>query len=218
MHFTHRKHHNPSLWFGNQVIKPQETELRWLGLWLDPKLTFGAHIQRIQQKGNATIAQLRRISRCYHGLSPKETRLLVSTILKPRILFGSIVWFNTRTEGKVTKLLNLLQIKSNRLILGAFKSSPVQFMNHDVNAMSFRDLVVRHHHNYIYKRLTAPPHTSSTKIITARITKYSDHTSESHPQTTRSKKTDPTWSQYSRDDLPVPRTTMDGPKMGGRKP
>lgn len=165
MHFTHRKHHNPSLWFGNQVIKPQETELRWLGLWLDPKLTFGAHIQRIQQKGNATIAQLHRISRCYHGLSPKETRLLVSTILKPRILFGSIVWFNTRTEGKVTKLLNLLQIKSNRLILGAFKSSPVQFMNHDVNAMSFRDLVVRHHHNYIYKQLKAPPTHPARRLL-----------------------------------------------------
>lgn len=157
MHFTHQTHHNPQLWFGEQVIKPQDTELRWLGLWLDPKLRFGAHIRRMQQQGKATIAQLHRISRCYHGLNPKETRLLVTTVLKPRILFGSIVWYTTRTEGKVTKIFKLLQNMTNRLILGAFKSSPIKAMDHNADTRSFGDLATRHHHNYIYKRLTAPP-------------------------------------------------------------
>lgn len=157
MHFTHWKHHNPPIWFGNQVIKPQEIKIQWLGLWLDRKLSFKAHIHKMEQRGKATLTQLHRISRCYHGLSSKETKLLVSTILQPRILFGSIVWFNTCTESKVTKLLTLLQNKANRLILGAFKSSPIQLMNHDVNTSSFKNLAIRHHHNYIYKRLTAPP-------------------------------------------------------------
>lgn len=102
------------------------------------------------------LAQLHQISRFYHGLSPKETKLMVSTILKPRILFGSIVWFNTRTEGKVICLLDLLQNKANRLILGAFKSSPISFLNHNVDMIKFKDLAIRHHHNYVHKRLTAP--------------------------------------------------------------
>lgn len=165
MHFTHRKHHNTSLWLGRQVIKPQDTELRWLGLWLDPKLTFRAHIHRIQQRGKTTLAQLHQISRCYHGLNPKEARLMVSAILKPRILFGSIVWFNTRTEGKVTQLLDLLQNKANRLILGAFKSSPISIMNHDVDTMLFKDLAIRHHHNYVYKRLRAPPTHPTRRLL-----------------------------------------------------
>lgn len=111
MHFTHRKHTNPSLNFGSQLLVPHRTELRWLGLWLDPKLTFGAHINRMQQKGQATIAQLQRINRCYYGLSPGEAKTLVKAILKPRILFGSIVWFNTRTEHKVSKFFDLLQTR-----------------------------------------------------------------------------------------------------------
>lgn len=42
MHFTHKKHNNPVLQFGDQVLTPLTSELRWLGLWLDPKLNFGA--------------------------------------------------------------------------------------------------------------------------------------------------------------------------------
>lgn len=56
MHFTHWKHCNPSLTFGRQLLTPLKTELRWLGLWLDPKLNFGAHIQHMHQRGRATIA------------------------------------------------------------------------------------------------------------------------------------------------------------------
>lgn len=62
MHFTHKKHGNPVLQFGDQVLTPLDSELRWLGLWLDPKLTFGAHIRRMQQRGKLTIMQLSRIS------------------------------------------------------------------------------------------------------------------------------------------------------------
>lgn len=139
--------------------------MRWLGLWLDLKLTFRAHIHRMEQRGKATLTQLHRISRCYHGLNAKEARVLVATILKPRVLFGSIVWFNTRTEGKVSRILTLLQNKANRLIMGAFKSSPITFLNHDTDTKQFKDLAIRHHHNYIYKRLTAPPTHPTRRIL-----------------------------------------------------
>lgn len=112
-----------------------------------------------------TITQLSRISRCYHGLNSKEMRTLGSSVLKPRVLFGSIVWFNTRTEGKVSNILKLLQNAANWLILGAFKSSPVDLMNHDTNEISFKDLAIRYHHNYIYKKLTAAPHHPARQII-----------------------------------------------------
>lgn len=175
MHFTHKKHKNPHLEFGTQIIQAQTKELRWLGLWLDPKLTYGPHIHRMQHKGKATIAQLSRISRCYHGLSPKETKTLVTTILKPRILFGRIVWFNTRTAGKVSKIFQLLQNAANRLILGAFKSSPTEHMNHDANMITFKTLAVRYHHNYVYKRLTTPTSHPAKVIIQEEVSSSPIH-------------------------------------------
>lgn len=181
MHFTHKRHSNPPIMFGDQKLTPMTVELRWLGLWLDPKLTFGAHIKRMHQRGKATIAQLSRISRCYHGLNSRETRNLVSAVLKPRILFGSVVWFNTRTEGKVSKILELLQNAANRLILGAFKSSPTSFLTHDANTIKLKDLAIRYHHNYIYKRLTTPSYHPSRTILQQELLRTpSSHQSPIH--------------------------------------
>lgn len=155
MHFTHKKHGNPTITLGDHVIEATN-EVRWLGLWLDPKLTFSLHIAKMQQRGKATIAQLKRIAHCYWGLNARETRKLVSTVLKPRILFGSIAWLTTRTKSKVKRIFNLLQNAANRIILGAFRSSPTTLMTHDTNTLDFIDLATRAHHLFIYKRLTAP--------------------------------------------------------------
>lgn len=169
MHFTHRKHNDPALEFGDQVIQPRKTELQWLGLWLDPKLTFNAHIGKLQQRGKATLAQINRISRCYHGLSPKETKHLLIAVLKPRILFGSIVWYNGKSERKVTKILHLIQNAANRLALGAFKSSPTEQLDHDANMISFKELAIRQNHNFVYKRLTAPGSHPTKQILLAEL-------------------------------------------------
>lgn len=164
MHFTHKKHTNPSLNLGDQTIEASD-EVRWLGLWLDPKLTFTLHISRMLQRGKATIAQLSRISRCFWGLSPQETKKLIITVLKPRILFGSIAWLTTRNQTKVLKILTLLQNAANRLILGAFRSSPTALMTHDANVARFFDLAIRSHHLFIYRRLTAPASHPTRQLI-----------------------------------------------------
>lgn len=164
MHFTHKRHNNPKVYFGNQLLEPK-AELRWLGLWLDPKLSFGPHIQKMQQRGKTTVSQLSRINRCYWGTNPKETKNLITAVLKPRILFGSVVWFNTKTEGKVTKIFNLLQNAAHRIALGAFKSSPTTLMSHDANMESFKDAAIKYAHNFVYKRLTAPRSHRTKRIL-----------------------------------------------------
>lgn len=164
MHFTHKKHSNPSITLGDQTITAT-TELRWLGLWLDPKLTFSLQILKIQQRGKATIAQLHRISHSYWGLSPRETRKLITTVLKPRILFGSIAWLTSRNQSKVAKIFHVLQNAANRLIVGDFKSTPTKILSHDTNMISLMDLAIRAHHHFVYRRLTAPHNHPTQKLI-----------------------------------------------------
>lgn len=84
--------------FDNQRLTLLTSKLGWLGLWLDPRLAFGAHIRRMHQRGRTTIAQILRIIRCYHVLNLRETQNLIALVLKPRILFGSFVWFNTQSR------------------------------------------------------------------------------------------------------------------------
>lgn len=176
MHFTHRRHGNPAITFGDQVIEASG-EVRWLGLWLDPKLSFSLHISRMQQRGKATIAQLHRISHCFWGLNPRETRKLISTVLKPRVLFGSIAWLTTRNQAKVQKIFTLLQNAANRLILGAFRSSPTALLSHDTNTISLFDLAVRSHHLFVYKRLAAPESHPTRRLLETSL----NSSPRSHP-------------------------------------
>lgn len=164
MHFTHRQHNNPSMQLGDRIVTATN-DLRWLGLWLDPKLTFKTHIGKMQQRGKATVAQIHRISRCFWGLNPRDTRTLITAVLKPRILFGSIAWLTERNKRKIEKIFNVLQNSASRLILGAFRSSPTSLLRHDTNALSFLDLATRAHHFFIYKRLAAPDDHPTRKIL-----------------------------------------------------
>lgn len=91
-------------------------------------------------------------------------------ILKPRVLFGSVVWFNTSTEGKVSKILSLLENSANRLMLSAFKSSPTTQMQHGSNLPTLKALAIRYHHNYIYKRLKASPSHPARVILQHELT------------------------------------------------
>lgn len=164
MHFTHRHHSNPEMRLGDQTITVTK-ELRWLVLWLDPKLTFNNHISKMQQRRKATVAQIQQISSCFWGLNPQETRKLITAVLKPRILFGGIAWLTERNKRKVEKIFNVLQNSASHLILGAFRSSPTNLLCHDTNTLSFMDLATRAHHFFIYEQLTAPSNHPTRKNL-----------------------------------------------------
>lgn len=56
--------------------------------------------------------------------------------------------------GKVMKLFQLLENEANRVILGAFKTSPTKLMHHDSNLLPFSIAATRLHHLFLHKRMT----------------------------------------------------------------
>lgn len=163
MHFTHRKHTNPGIKFGDQTLLPK-SELRCLGYWLDPKLSFNAHLKRMKEVGQLTVAQLRRLNKAYSGLGPGEAKHLITAVLRSRILYGSVVWFTTANFSKVMKVFQSLHSEANRMILGAFKTSPIDLLAHDTNLTPFAIAAVRLHHLSFHHRMTAP-NIHPTKIL-----------------------------------------------------
>lgn len=155
MHFNHRRHSNPSIRFGEQTLPPK-SELRWLGFWLDPKLSFNNHINKVKIISRNTVAQLRRLNKSYSGLAPREAKHLITAVLRSRVLYGSVVWFTTANFSKVMKMFHTIHAEANRMILGAFKTSPVELMAHDTNLTPFAIAAVRLHHLFFHKRMTAP--------------------------------------------------------------
>ncbi|KAG0151501.1 hypothetical protein CROQUDRAFT_650910 [Cronartium quercuum f. sp. fusiforme G11] len=74
MHFTTKRNgDHPMLEFGGEILRPKE-EIRWLGIWLDPKLLFNNHLWHVMKNGEFILAQLWQINKCYLGLSSKEAK------------------------------------------------------------------------------------------------------------------------------------------------
>lgn len=127
-----------------------------MGYWLDPKLLFNVHLRKVKEVGQRTVAQLRRLNKAYSGLGPREAKHLITAVLRSRVLYGSVVWFTTANLSKVLKLFHTLHADANRMILGAFKTSPTDLMAHDTNLTPFAIAAARLHHMYFHKRMTAP--------------------------------------------------------------
>lgn len=54
--FSHRKLHRIRLNFGGQHLEPA-TEVKWLGLVLDDKLTFSKHLAEVKKTAEQTLVQ-----------------------------------------------------------------------------------------------------------------------------------------------------------------
>lgn len=53
------------------------------------------------------------------------------------------------------RIFSLLENEANRIILGAFKTSPTELMHHDSNLLPFSIAATRLHHLFLHKRMTA---------------------------------------------------------------
>ena len=106
--FTHARSAKSPFIFDGQVLEPQR-DVKWLGLWLDEKLTFNKQLSQIRKKTDDTMGQLLRIGSSSWGVREQEQGLLVSAVLVPRILYGVHVWFTSLNKQKVSAMLELIE-------------------------------------------------------------------------------------------------------------
>ncbi|MBW0579816.1 hypothetical protein O181_119531 [Austropuccinia psidii MF-1] len=124
---------------------------KWLGLTLDTGLTYQQHINQLAHKATATLHQIQRISNKYHGLNSAGTRLLIKTILFPRMLFGGVLWLNERSKSKFNETLQLISNKAARLVMGVQKSTPIAFLKRNSRLQSFLHIHIKQTHKLILR-------------------------------------------------------------------
>ena len=90
--------------------------------------------------------------------------------MKARVLFRSVVWLTLDTAKRVFKIWDVLLNTGNRLILGAFRTSPVKLMRHDSFLTPFPLVAARSHYNFICKRLTSLDSHPTKKFILHELT------------------------------------------------
>ena len=79
--------------------------VRWLGIWLDSKLTFKAHIEK---RLNLATAALYRAQRLQKGLGFRSLRQLYKAYVTTITDFGAPLWWPGRAPGTAIGLLQKL--------------------------------------------------------------------------------------------------------------
>ena len=100
-------------------------QFKYLGIMLDTKLSFRAHLDMITQKASEQITKIMAVAKLKWGIDPVAAKIFKMAIL-PMILYGSPIW------GRVTKLkthvkkLRRVQRLAAISITGALRTSSTE--------------------------------------------------------------------------------------------
>ena len=114
-----------SVKIGESIIQPKSL-VKWLGIWLDSKLTFKQHVEKKTTQALKLLNQIERLSNTERSLSFQAMRQLYIACISSVADYGVPVWWNNQKNmlEKFQKLQNI----ALRKMLGAFKTSPINAM------------------------------------------------------------------------------------------
>lgn len=110
----------------NNEPVPQVNTVKFLGIWLDHKLSGIPHTNYVAQKCEKNINVLRSLSGVWWGAHPCTQRLLYNAIVRSHMDYGMFLLDPCNKSG--LKKIDQVQAKCLRIILGAMKSSPINAM------------------------------------------------------------------------------------------
>lgn len=122
-----KKGFRPPRLFGKPLALSRE--VKYLGVVLDEKLTWRPQIDRIVTKTVASLWQLRKTIGKVWGLKPEVMHWLYTAIIRPRISYGSVVWWKSITNVTVANRLTKLQRLASLLITSAMRTTPSAALN-----------------------------------------------------------------------------------------
>ena len=156
----------------NNLIK-QTSEHKLLGIHIDDKLTWNAHINHLCSTISSKISLLRQLSKYVNR--DTQTKFYQGYIL-PLIDYGSITWGSTSTNN--LERLSKLQKRAARIILRADYTTPSEDMFHELGWLSIRERLTYNKAILTYKALNS--------LTPEYITTLLKPVSETHDRTLRS--------------------------------
>lgn len=103
-----------------------KNHIRWLGIILDTRLTFDAHVQHLVRRGMAASSCLRMLANTVGGLNHSHVKTLYTACVLPAITYATPVWWTGKRTH--TKALEKIQNQCLRRILPVFRTTPISAM------------------------------------------------------------------------------------------
>jgi ribonuclease HI len=103
-------------------------EFKYLGVRLDDKLSWNSHLASVTSRSQITMAMMKRALGRTWGLSPRMTHWVYTRVVRPMVVYGSIVWWPKTLQSTAAKSLSKVQRAACLGILGAMKGTPTAAM------------------------------------------------------------------------------------------
>lgn len=108
--------------FGSEINV--SSQVKYLGVILDSKLSWTAHIEFRVKKACMAFGQCRRTIGKTWGLKPKYIKWIYTTIVRPILAYGCLVWWQKGEVRTVQTKLSHLQRMCLMALSGAYSTTP----------------------------------------------------------------------------------------------
>jgi hypothetical protein len=108
--------------FGENI--PQHHNVKYLGVILDYKLNWNAHVDYRLAKALRILFLCRRLISVNFGLKPKYVFWIYKSIVIPTLDYASLVWWPKILQRTAMTKINKLQRLACLMISGSFKTAP----------------------------------------------------------------------------------------------
>ncbi|OAQ57666.1 endonuclease/reverse transcriptase [Purpureocillium lilacinum] len=117
MHFSRKKSPSrPSVFQGGTEIVPGNA-MRWLGLWLDRRLSFKFHVDEWSAKARRVANLLKGIANTKHGPLPRAVRRAVKACVEPTLFYGAEAWYPGEVAPSVANPNRIVSTQVKHLVL-----------------------------------------------------------------------------------------------------
>ena len=125
MHFTLGHKETINLSIQDHPI-PQVETTKFLGVILDTRLTWAAHIDATEAKALKSLSIMRKLAGTKWGANSKILKQVYAGLVRPITEYASTTWMTASNSHK--DKLDKVQNAGLRIILGAMKSTPISEM------------------------------------------------------------------------------------------
>jgi hypothetical protein len=124
-------------------VKEAEDKVKYLGVWLDVKLTFEYHREQAVAKAGTSLEALRGLAGSTWGVALGSMRRIYQAIVIPQMLFGAAAWYQpdlmTRRQINATiRDFATIQKRAACLISGAFRTTAAEALNVELHLLPIR--------------------------------------------------------------------------------